>query len=907
MKKIIGFVVVLALVLAMLPVAVFAADSYYVAGESTLCGSNWSANDASNIMTLSGDVYTKVYTNVPVGNYQFKITDGTWNNSWGDNGGNYGFANNVKADVTITFNPTTKEITVTGAGVGTVVFEANSITAVGAGKNGFLNDVSWDPAAAKNHMTNNGNVWTISYTGLPTGTYEFKFAANNAWSDSWGTGGAITAGEWVDAYHNGNNTTFDVTVDGSDVELALDLSAFDYGTKSGAKMKVTITEPQDDDQPVGTELVSVVDEPVGAEDPWIFSFNAETTGTLTVAMGSCNPSWRYKIYYPDESSTLNKRESNTDAVATYDITTTGVHKVEVYAYDDPAWATVDGTISCTLTFAASDVEQDVVEEEFLISDTKLAIGDNALSMEANANNTLFEFEPSETGVYTFTVPAGVLIGNWNTSTFPYDKDGDSKTNTVEWECTSVGQSVLIGVAGSEDVVLNVEKKGNAGSHETVEYVDYVNKHTPDASNHLVLGEGEELVPVDISVPQTAVLGEDGFYHLNSATGPILYMDLIGAGVDMAGFYYSGMPAIHLRGQLFDAEGNRIAAYNFLNSFKAYIDDSDDNGIYPMTEDLAIFMKAYGGVNGWFNPMFSPFAAVQDGCDADSAWLVACSYVPNGEDVTPPVSEDINIVFHYSREDGNYDNWNLWAWDKDEISVTEPPYELTVGTDEATATVTVKTGTKLVGYIFRLGDWDAKDCDYDQFIDVSDVICGTIHVYITAGVATQPDAATVPTLDELIEDGVVVLGDDVVRGEGDEPPVDPDKPVVLSDYIVAGNSGLCGSEWDPADANNRMIDNGDGTYYITYENVPAGTYEFKITKGSWDENWGVGGANGDNVSVTLDAAGSVTIVFNAATGEISVNNEQIVPTGDVSMNGMIFVMLLAAMGVVAIVGCKKKFF
>ena len=343
---------------------------------------------------------------------------------------------------------------------------------------------------------------------------------------------------------------------------------------------------------------------------------------------------------------------------------------------------------------------------------------------------------------------------------------------VEWECTSVGQSVLIGIAGSEDVVLNVEKKGNAGSQETVEYVDYVNKHTPDSSNHLVLGEGEELVPVDITVPQTAVLGSDGFYHLGTADGPILYMDLIGAGVDMAGFYYSGMPAIHLRGQLFDADGNRIAAYNFLNSFKAYIDDSDDNGIYPMTEDLAIFMKAYGGVNGWFNPMFSPFAAVQDGCDADSAWLVACSYIPSGE-VTPP---DTN-----------------------------------------------------------------------------------------------------PT---------------------------------LSDYIVAGNSGLCGSEWDPADDNNRMLDNGDGTFTITYNNIPAGTYEFKIAKGSWDENWGAGGANGGNVSITLDSVGSVTIVFNPTTGEISVNNQQAVPpvaTGDANMDGMFFAMILAAMGVVAVVCCKKKFF
>lgn len=905
MKKIIGFAVVLAMVLAMLPFAAFAADSYYVAGESALCGSNWSAKDASNIMTLDGSVYKKVYSNVPAGNYQFKITDGTWDNSWGDNGGNYGFANSIKADVTITFDPATKAITVTGAGVGTVVFEASSITAVGAGAGGFLNNKEWDPTASVNHMTKNGDVWTISYASVAAGTYEFKFAANDAWSDSWGTGGAVTAGEWVDAYYNGSNSTLTVAVAGSAVELALDLSAFDYGTKSGAKMKVTITEPAaDDDENEGTELVSVTNEAVGAEDPWIYTFNAETTGTLTVAMGDCDPSWRYKLYYPDGSSTLNKRAANTDAVAEYEIATTGEYKVEVFAYDAPGWSTVDGTISCTLTFTASEVEVVIPKADYIISDTDLALGENALSMEENTYNTLFEFEPTETGVYAFTAPAGILIGNWNTSTYPYDRSGDSKTNVVEWECTGVGQSILIGVPGEADIVLNVEKKGEGNVKEETVYENYVNTHTPDSSNHLVLEEGQELVNVDITVPQTAVLGDDGFYHLGTADGPVLYLDMITDSVDMALFYYSNMPANTLRGQLVDENGKLIAAYDFLSSLQDYVDGSDDDGLYPMTEDLAIFMKAYGGVNGWYNPMFSPFAAVQDGCDVDSAWLVACYYIPSGE-VTPPVSEDINIVFHYTREDGNYDNWDLWAWDLDGVATVEPPFALTVGTDEATTTVTVKTGTNLVGYIFRMGDWEAKDCDYDQHIDVSDVISGTIHVYITAGVATQPSATDVPTLDELIEAGVVVLGDDVVR-TGDTPDPNP----TLSDYIVAGNSGLCGSEWDPADSNNRMIDNGDGTYTITYNNVPAGTYEFKITKGSWDENWGVGGLNGGNVSVTLDAAGSVTITFNPTTGEIIVNDQQTVPpahTADVSMDGMFFAVILAAMGVVALVGCKKKFF
>lgn len=163
---------------------------------------------------------------------------------------------------------------------------------------------------------------------------------------------------------------------------------------------------------------------------------------------------------------------------------------------------------------------------------------------------------------------------------------------------------------------------------------------------------------------------------------------------------------------------------------------------------------------------------------------------------------------------------------------------------------------------------------------------------------------------LWEDDVVVNPEEawlfpcyIVEGTELEEP-----EVVLSDYIVAGTSGLCGSEWDPADSANRMIDNGDGTYSITFKGVAVGSYEFKITKGSWAENWGIGGPNGSNVPVNVETISDVNITFNPTTGEIMVNNEEAAPaTGDVNMTGLVFVVALASMSVVAIVSVKKKFF
>ena len=55
------------------------------------------------------------------------------------------------------------------------------------------------------------------------------------------------------------------------------------------------------------------------------------------------------------------------------------------------------------------------------------------------------------------------------------------------------------------------------------------------------------------------------------------------------------------------------------------------------------------------------------------------------------------------------------------------------------------------------------------------------------------------------------------------------------YTVAGTETLCGSGWDPGDVNNQMTLNKEGLYEITYENVPAGKHEFKVTNGTWDQS------------------------------------------------------------------------
>ena len=101
------------------------AATYIIAGTAALCGTAWDLANTDNTMTLNAEtgLYEKTYKSVAAGTHSFKVTDGTWNNAWGsgdDTDGNTVFTLDAISNVTITFNASTKAITVTSEATGEV-------------------------------------------------------------------------------------------------------------------------------------------------------------------------------------------------------------------------------------------------------------------------------------------------------------------------------------------------------------------------------------------------------------------------------------------------------------------------------------------------------------------------------------------------------------------------------------------------------------------------------------------------------------------------------------------------------------------------------------------------------------------------------------------------------------------
>lgn len=100
------------------------------------------------------------------------------------------------------------------------------------------------------------------------------------------------------------------------------------------------------------------------------------------------------------------------------------------------------------------------------------------------------------------------------------------------------------------------------------------------------------------------------------------------------------------------------------------------------------------------------------------------------DVTPVYAEGGPIIkLHYHREDGAYDPWRVWFWAEGQEG---GDYFFAEEDGEMVATMDVTPGVTEVGFIVRTEEWE-KDFNADQFIDISEMVSGTVHVYVESGV------------------------------------------------------------------------------------------------------------------------------------------------------------------------------
>ncbi|SCX23619.1 Dockerin type I repeat-containing protein [Ruminococcaceae bacterium P7] len=248
-----------AAVLTALPFAASAASDIYVITGDSVWLDGWNPQSTENVMTRKADdTYAITVRNVLSydENYQLQVVrfiggDKNRKEWYGANGTtyNYDFRVTADCDVTVAFDPSTKTIAASGKGVAEAEYPIEKLVAVGSGKDGFLNNVSWGLNAEANEMkeTAKGVYRLVCDSVRANRSYQVKFAANGSWMMNWGYDGAaeVRLNEANPALYNSpTNITF-TPVSQKDyvrLTLTLDLSGWDKLTKSGATWRIDVAD-----------------------------------------------------------------------------------------------------------------------------------------------------------------------------------------------------------------------------------------------------------------------------------------------------------------------------------------------------------------------------------------------------------------------------------------------------------------------------------------------------------------------------------------------------------------------------------------------------------------------------------------------------------------------------------------
>ncbi len=261
----------------------------------------------------------------------------------------------------------------------------------------------------------------------------------------------------------------------------------------------------------------------------------------------------------------------------------------------------------------------------------------------------FLFVPTKAGNYEFSLSCkeGAVIGYYGAPHYIQENSlvevADNKftisvsEGNIGTEGGGTGVYVLgIDVADDnvKDGILTIQRIGDP--IKTIEDYPWTIYEKTVELKEYDLPEGYEIKEFDLTASTDTynlVFNQaDGFYHLDSADGPLVlvrldedseYIDCYGTILE-----YTGVVKY-----FFDEKGEFVKKENYTNCLMEYLECVDlDEGVYPLTEDLKYIIQQNGDHSGWWNPDHGGFLfedkngyAIPD-INLELGWLLMCCYM-----------------------------------------------------------------------------------------------------------------------------------------------------------------------------------------------------------------------------------------------------------------------------------------
>ncbi len=370
---------------------------------------------------------------------------------------------------------------------------------------------------------------------------------------------------------------------------------------------------------IGETTVTSAD---GKDYEYIWFADQNGTFSFMVNEDRCSAGWTYKILFNGEVvAEYDSNDGRNSADFAMDVFTGDVVKISVNNIANAAGETVAFT---------TEFVPEIVEENYAMGES-LVLGDNTYALVPGYEYTVLPFCPTEDGVYTFTAADGVMgiastNGMWVTTEPSAETVADA---TFEWECTGVGQEIWVAVTGdTNSVAIEVTRRDRETGEETP-WTIYENTTAPTPFTYDGDFEAMDYVDTFDETVDEAVLGEDGYYHLNDANGPVLYVKIDDQLMPLADIIAYGQ----MRVDFFEEDGTHVKV-DYNDAAQAYVDAMDEtSGLYPLTADLMEMYQVVGAAKFWYGE--NGFV----GGDLADAWMFACYYDADAATVVPDEDDD----------------------------------------------------------------------------------------------------------------------------------------------------------------------------------------------------------------------------------------------------------------------------
>ena len=350
------------------------------------------------------------------------------------------------------------------------------------------------------------------------------------------------------------------------------------------------------------------------------------------------------VQFMQDGQQVAMQPTNNQGVATKNLTP-GEYTVQlsftsddVSYYYEPATVTADNkAITIKLYQLPSGELEGIYANDRDYEVYTLGAGAFWVTLEQGMN--YFLFSPAEAGSYLVFVPEGnAEVGYYGAPHFVQSQSAlEVVNNTVS---LSVKESML---GGLYVLGLYAESAGNCafGIQRTGEPEKDISDepwtiYQPTATlSQYTLPAGSKLADFDLTASSyNLVYNEtDGFYHMNSADGPVVvvylgvaskYMDALNVVAEMS----------HVCKYFYDADGKFVKKETYNECLSQYFAVMDAaSGVYPLTKDLQYIIQQRGDYYGWWDINNTACYLFKDsagnpipGINEQIAWLFACGYI-----------------------------------------------------------------------------------------------------------------------------------------------------------------------------------------------------------------------------------------------------------------------------------------